>query len=101
MFEEYELNCDTFLQEISQSIEELFPSEEVECTMITVQMFTTQKNRCNLPLDDAATVLRNVTLLASSSADKVPADEVQRNVERALLAQQKSFSGNLKYRFEK
>lgn len=62
----------------------------------TVQIFTSHENRCNLHIDDADTVLRNVALSVQFKDNVVTADEVQRVVE-VLLAQQKSFSGNLNY----
>lgn len=63
--------------------------------MNTVKIFTAQENRCNIHLDDAVTVLSNVTLSAPSYDNMVSADEVQRIAERTLLAQQKSFSASL------
>lgn len=58
--------------------------------MSTIQMLTVQKNWCDFHLDDAVTVLRNVSLSTPSDDNMDPADTEQRAKERGLLTQQKS-----------
>lgn len=97
MIDGYKFNCETYFQENSQHVDVLFAFQESELTLRTVKMFNAQENQCNVHINDAVTVLSDVTLSASSCENIVLADEVQLIVERDLLAQQtkKFFSGNL------
>lgn len=95
MTDAHGFNCETYFQASSQHVDDLFSYEKSESTMATVQMFTPQENRCKLRLDYLFTTLRNVVLSIQSNDDMVSADDVQRIVERALLAPQNSFSGNM------
>lgn len=94
-------SCETYFQGISQRVDALFPSQGSESTLRSAQIFTAQKHRRNLDLEDKAIELRKFTLSAPSEYSMVLVDEGQRIVEWVLQAQQKSYLGNFNYGSEK
>lgn len=80
MIDEYRFNCETYLQEFSQLVDDLFPCHESDSTM-SVQVFIGQKDLSNLHLEDSVTILHDVTLAAPCSNNVVLADEIHRIVE--------------------
>lgn len=90
------LNCETIYQEMFKRVDDLFPSEESEAAISTLQILAAQISWCHVLWDDAVTVLRNVAAFALSN-DYVSADERLPITKRALLVQEISFSGNLNH----
>lgn len=84
----------TYFDEVEHCVDEISPSEVRLLNLNTVKMFTAQWNRCDLPFDDAVTVIRNRALFIHSNNNMIFTEEVQNTIHCTNLAQRQSFPIN-------